>query len=149
MSKNILSVIFSKREEGIFAEVEYRYRVEYGPSICVTPPRLITTGALADIPDPIPLVEHLDPLIEFAVDTCGLSDRWNTALPVLIDFKGRKPGTMKIKLRRETDDGAIAISTPWIDWMESDYDVQVDEFRRAAAEFVLDDKTQPAISEDE
>ncbi|HXV04489.1 MAG TPA: hypothetical protein VFP23_01110 [Solirubrobacterales bacterium] len=149
MSKNVLSVIFSKREEGIFAEVEYRLRVEYGPSTCLTPPRLITTGSLADIADSIPLVACLDPLVGFAIDVCDLGSSWNAALPVLIDFKGRKPGTMKIKLRQEMDKGAVIVPTPWIDWMDSDYDVQVDEFRRAAAEFVLADKTQPTISEDE
>lgn len=149
MSKNVLSVRFEKKEEGIFASIEYRYRVEYGPSICVTPLRLITTGSLADIPDPIPLVEHLDPLVGFAIDVCDLGKSWNAALPVLIDFKGRKPGTMKIKLRQEMEKGAVIVPTPWIDWMDSNYDVQVDEFRRAAAEFVLADKTQPTISEDE
>lgn len=68
---------------------------------------------------------------------------------MLIDFKGRKPGTMKIKLRQETESGFVVVSTPWVDWMDSDYDVQVEEFRRAAAEFVLADETQPPISEDE
>ena len=137
---DILAARFMRADGVLAADISYR----------AAPNRVATvSGSLTDTLESHQLLETVQPLIDWAVDVLDLRDDWKNACPALIDFQGKKGGTTKIKLLRELEDkeasGKISITTPWLDWLDSDWDVAVDEFRRAAADFIRADEEQSPV----